>query len=120
MFSMKKLAFSFVPFWFLAMSSSEAFSSLSTTRTSQTCLFGTSTDEAKEIVWRHVKKPLLRLGAKGASASHGNSLKQLLEDHTAVKVKVNTKPYDGKNVFIQIKLEHRFFKTFHATLWMTR
>lgn len=43
-----------------------------------------------------MKKPLLRLGAKGASISHGNSLKQLLEDHTAVKVKVDPKPYDGK------------------------
>jgi len=48
-----------------------------------------------ERVWRFVKKPLLRIGAKGATASHGNSLRQLLDDHTAVKVKINTAPYNG-------------------------
>lgn len=48
-----------------------------------------------EMAWRHVKKPLLSIGGQGASASHGNSLRQLLQDHTAVKVKVNTKPYDN-------------------------
>ncbi|CAJ1928085.1 unnamed protein product [Cylindrotheca closterium] len=79
---------------FLAFSS-EAFSPHSNSVRQQTLLFSISDDEAKNIVWRHVKKPLLRLGSKGASASHGNSLKQLLEDHTAVKVKVNTMPYDG-------------------------
>ena len=50
---------------------------------------------AMERTWRHVKKPLLRIGAKGASASHGNSLRQLLEDHTVVKVKINTSMYNG-------------------------
>lgn len=48
-----------------------------------------------ERTWRHVKKPLLRIGAKGASASHGNSLRQLLDDHTVVKVKINTSMYNG-------------------------
>eukprot|EP00529_Nitzschia_sp_RCC80_P033501 CAMPEP_0113464688 /NCGR_PEP_ID=MMETSP0014_2-20120614/13333_1 /TAXON_ID=2857 /ORGANISM="Nitzschia sp." /LENGTH=202 /DNA_ID=CAMNT_0000356783 /DNA_START=248 /DNA_END=856 /DNA_ORIENTATION=- /assembly_acc=CAM_ASM_000159 len=51
--------------------------------------------EPSETIWRHVKKPLLRIGAKGATHSHGNSLRQLLEDHTAVKVKINTKKYNG-------------------------
>jgi hypothetical protein len=41
-----------------------------------------------EKAWRYVKKPLLSIGSKGASASHGNSLRQLLESHKAVKVKV--------------------------------
>ena len=51
--------------------------------------------EPSEQLWRYVKKPLLRIGAKGATHSHGNSLRQLLEDHTAVKVKINTKKYNG-------------------------
>jgi hypothetical protein len=51
---------------------------------------------ASEKVWRHAKKPLLRIGAKGATHSHGNSLRQLLEDHTVVKVKVNTRKF-GKH-----------------------
>ena len=51
--------------------------------------------EPSEKLWRYVKKPLLRIGAKGATHSHGNSLRQLLEDHTAVKVKINTKKYNG-------------------------
>lgn len=42
-----------------------------------------------EKAWRHVKKPLLSIGSKGASPTHGNSLRQLLESHTAVKVKIN-------------------------------
>jgi RNA-binding protein YhbY len=48
-----------------------------------------------ERAWRHSKKPLLRIGAKGATMSHGNSLRQLLQDHTAVKVKVNTQSFHG-------------------------
>lgn len=48
-----------------------------------------------EKAWRHVKKPLLSIGSKGAAASHGNSLRQLLESHTAVKVKVSTQSYSG-------------------------
>jgi len=43
-----------------------------------------------EKTWRHVKKPMLRIGSKGAAPSHGNSLRELLEQHDAVKVKVNT------------------------------
>lgn len=53
------------------------------------------TPEQMERVWRSVKKPLLRIGARGATAKHGNSLRQLLDDHTAVKVKINTAPYGG-------------------------
>ena len=52
-----------------------------------------SFDDVQEKVWRYVKKPLLRIGVKGATSAHGNSLRQLLEDHTAVKVKVNTKNF---------------------------
>ena len=52
-----------------------------------------SFDDVQEKVWRYVKKPLLRIGVKGATPAHGNSLRQLLEDHTAVKVKVNTKNF---------------------------
>jgi hypothetical protein len=48
-----------------------------------------SNTDAMEHVWRYVKKPLLRIGSKGATASHGNSLRQLLEAHTVVKVKIN-------------------------------
>jgi hypothetical protein len=44
--------------------------------------------QGMEKAWRYVKKPLLSIGSKGASASHGNSLRQLLESHKAVKVKV--------------------------------
>lgn len=51
--------------------------------------------DGSEKAWRYAKKPLLSIGAKGASSSHGNSLKQLLEAHTAVKVKVNTRPFSG-------------------------
>jgi hypothetical protein len=46
-----------------------------------------------EKVWRYAKKPLLRIGSKGATHAHGNSLRQLLDDHTVVKVKVNTKTF---------------------------
>ena len=43
-----------------------------------------------EKAWRYAKKPLLRIGNKGATLTHGNSLRQLLNDHTVVKVKINT------------------------------
>lgn len=46
-----------------------------------------------ELAWRFAKKPLLRIGSKGATQTHGNSLRQLLNDHTAVKVKINTGRY---------------------------
>ncbi len=40
--------------------------------------------------WRYVPKPLLRIGGKGVADSHGNSLKELLNAHTVVKVKINS------------------------------
>jgi RNA-binding protein YhbY len=46
-----------------------------------------------EKAWRYAKKTLLSIGAKGAQFSHGNSLRQLLESHTIVKVKVNTQKF---------------------------
>mmetsp|Transcript_25184 Transcript_25184/g.45344 ORF Transcript_25184/g.45344 Transcript_25184/m.45344 type:complete len:198 (-) Transcript_25184:70-663(-) len=49
----------------------------------------------REKAWRHAKKPLLRIGGKGATKAHGNSLRQLLDQHTVVKVKINTGPFDG-------------------------
>ena len=50
---------------------------------------------AMERAWRHAKKPLLSIGSKGATLTHGNSLKELLEQHTVVKVKVNTVTFDN-------------------------
>ena len=50
-----------------------------------------------EKTWRYVKKPLLRIGNKGPSKSHGNSLRELLVHHTVVKVKINTHKM-GKSV----------------------
>ena len=47
-------------------------------------------DKLIEEVWRYAKKPLISVGGKGATKKHGNSLRQLLDDHTIVKVKVNT------------------------------
>jgi len=40
--------------------------------------------------WKHIKKPMLRIGGKGVTETHGNSLRELLNAHTAVKVKINT------------------------------
>ncbi|KAG7369065.1 CRS1 / YhbY CRM domain containing protein [Nitzschia inconspicua] len=60
--------------------------------------------DAMEKVWRHAKKPLLRIGAKGATHSHGNSLRQLLDDHTVVKVKVNTRKFGSlQNAFESLR-----------------
>lgn len=50
-----------------------------------------------ESVWRFIKKPLLRLGSKGISPSHGNSLRELLKSHRVIKVKVNNRK-DGTSV----------------------
>jgi len=50
-------------------------------------------DRVMEKAWRHAKKTLISVGGKGATIKHGNSLRQLLEDHTIVKVKVNTKSF---------------------------
>jgi hypothetical protein len=46
-----------------------------------------------EKVWRYAKKALISVGGKGATIKHGNNLRQLLDDHTIVKVKVNTKTF---------------------------
>lgn len=51
--------------------------------------------DVTEKAWRYAKKPLLRIGSKGATHAHGNSLRQLLEDHTVVRVKVNTKKFNN-------------------------
>jgi len=51
--------------------------------------------DGMEKAWRYAKKPLLSIGAKGATLTHGNSLRQLLEQHTVVKVKVNTRRFDN-------------------------
>jgi RNA-binding protein YhbY len=51
-------------------------------------------NDGMERAWRYAKKPLLRIGSKGATLSHGNSLYQLLEQHTVVKVKVNTRRFN--------------------------
>lgn len=61
-------------------------------KTSETEGYGeTGVDDVKmENAWRYVKKPLLRIGSRGLAESHGNSLKELLAQHDAVKVKVNT------------------------------
>ena len=48
---------------------------------------------AQEMVWQYADKPMLWIGAKGATHTHGNSLRQLLEDHVVVKVKANTKKF---------------------------
>jgi RNA-binding protein YhbY len=53
-------------------------------------------DKLMEKVWRYVKKPLISVGGKGVTNKHGNSLRQLLDDHTAVKVKFNLKAF-GKS-----------------------
>ena len=67
-------------------------------------------DNLMEQVWRYVKKPLISVGGKGATNKHGNSLRQLLDDHTVVKVKVNTKSF-GKSIrAIHVPLMHRVRK----------
>jgi len=49
----------------------------------------------RQKAWQYAKKPLLRIGGKGATKAHGNSLRQLLDQHTVVKVKVNDSAFDG-------------------------
>jgi len=58
-----------------------------------------------EKAWRYAKKPLLSIGAKGATLTHGNSLRQLLQQHTVVKVKVNTRRFDDslEEAFVQLR-----------------
>mmetsp|Transcript_2922 Transcript_2922/g.4418 ORF Transcript_2922/g.4418 Transcript_2922/m.4418 type:complete len:169 (+) Transcript_2922:23-529(+) len=64
----------------------------SSTSTTTALLLSSDINEVPGVdaAWRHVKKPMLRIGAKGASESHGNSLRELLNAHTVVKVKINT------------------------------
>ncbi len=47
-------------------------------------------NEGISRAWRSVPKPLLRIGGKGIAKSHGNSLRELLNAHTVVKVKINS------------------------------
>lgn len=54
-----------------------------------------SNDDNMEKAWRYIRKPLLKIGGKGATSSHGNSLRQLVEQHTMVKVKINTRMFDN-------------------------
>mmetsp|Transcript_21178 Transcript_21178/g.32182 ORF Transcript_21178/g.32182 Transcript_21178/m.32182 type:complete len:159 (+) Transcript_21178:144-620(+) len=62
-------------------------------------------DVGLETAWRYVKKPLLRIGGKGLSDTIGNSLCELLNAHTAVKVKVNTNKLGSlEDVFEDMKL----------------
>jgi RNA-binding protein YhbY len=51
-----------------------------------------------ERAWRYANKPLLRIGSKGATLTHGNSLRQLLDSHTVVKIKINTRRFDNSLV----------------------
>jgi len=50
----------------------------------------TMEEQQIEKVWRHIKKPLLRIGKSGVNVSHVNSLLELLDAHGAVKVKINS------------------------------
>ena len=60
--------------------------------------------EGIDQTWRHVPKPLLRIGGKGIAESHGNSLRELLNAHTVVKVKINsTKLGSLEDVFETLK-----------------
>ena len=52
----------------------------------------------RQKAWQHAKKPLLRIGGKGATKSHGNSLRQLLDQHTVVKVKVNPSAFEDNSL----------------------
>lgn len=61
-------------------------------------------DPKMEIAWRYIKKPLLRIGKTGMTDSHGNSLRDLLSQHGAVKVKINTSKLGAlEDVFAQLK-----------------
>lgn len=76
--------------------------------------------DGMEKAWRYAKKPLLSVGAKGASFSHGNSLRQLLEAHTVVKVKVNTKQF-GTLLLVSIEAwinENDGSAQNHSFLWI--
>lgn len=55
-----------------------------------------------EKAWRYATKVLLRIGSKGATLTHGNSLRQLLEQHEVVKVKINTRKFGEWLSFIVV------------------
>ncbi len=77
------------------------------------CPLGSTAEESNipeklmEEVWRYVKKPLISVGGKGATSKHGNSLRQLLDDHTVVKVKVNTKSFGRSLAPLKCPWQHR-------------
>ncbi len=52
----------------------------------------------RQKAWQHAKKPLLRIGSKGPTKTHGNSLRQLLDQHTVVKVKVNLASFPDQSL----------------------
>lgn len=57
-----------------------------------------------ESAWRFAKKPFLRIGGKGISETHCNSLIELLNAHTVVKVKFNTQQFGSlENAFEAMK-----------------
>jgi RNA-binding protein YhbY len=58
---------------------------------------------ALERTWRSVKKPMVRIGSKGTALSHGNSLRELLNAHTVVKVKVNNSRIPLEETFAELK-----------------
>lgn len=58
---------------------------------------------AMERTWRSVKKPMVRIGSKGTALSHGNSLRELLNAHTVVKVKVNNSRIPLEETFAVLK-----------------
>lgn len=72
--------------------------------------------DAMERAWRHCKKPLLRVGSKGIQFTHGNSLRQLLEAHQVVKVKVNTKRF-GMYHEKHIVVLNAFMRSFRLTTY---
>ena len=58
-----------------------------------------------ERVWRSVDKVMLSIGAKGATITQGNSLRQLVEQHTVVKVKVNMSLFESlEDAFEELKI----------------
>ena len=64
-----------------------------------------ASDKNMETAWRYIKKPLLRIGKSGLSESHGNSLRDLLSQHGAVKVKINTGKLGSlEEAFEQLKI----------------
>lgn len=67
--------------------------------------FLTQASSKVDAAWRYVKKPFLRIGDKGVAQSHANSLCELLNAHTLVKVKINSSKNDDdwKEAFENLK-----------------